>query len=174
MGRGGLKFALDMSQCDDHNKRVELVSKYFTRAQVPHLFRECTYDYLQDERTHFPVNRLCEKDLAHRRRDPMPFRGDDNSSALLNGDTDLDNGSVAQVSTICGPPLAWVIMWDEKYCNLYGEYIPRLFRECGYVLWDEQRWNTIPRARQMLLSSWKSSREYKIVKEHCVWLRDLP
>lgn len=174
MGRGGLKFVLDLSKCDDHNKRVELVSKYFTRDQVPYLFDACMFRYVQSQRRHLAVDRFCQKDLAERRRDPMPFKGDDISCALLNGDTDPDNESVAQVPTTCGPPLVWVLMWDGKYSNLYGEYTPQLFRQCGYVLWDERRWDTIHRARQMLLSHWKSSREYETVKGYNDWLRDLP
>lgn len=65
-------------------------------------------------------------------------------------------------------------MWDGKYCNLYGEYIPDLFRGWRYVLWDEQRWNTIHRARQKLLEKWESSREYHMVKADFDWLKDLP
>lgn len=65
-------------------------------------------------------------------------------------------------------------MWDRKYCNLYGEYIPDLFRGWGDVLWDERRWNTIHRARQRLLENWEASREYHMVKADFDLLGDLP
>lgn len=174
MGRGGLRFALDLFESDDHNKRVELVSKYFTREEVPCFFNECMFASEQNQRKHLAVNGSCEKNLAERRRDPMPFRGDENSCALLNGEADPANERIAQGFTTCGPPFAWVVIWNGKYCNLYGEYLPRRLRQWGYVLWDESRWNTIGRPRQLLSSNWESSREYQMVKEHFDWLGDLP
>jgi hypothetical protein len=39
-----------------------------------------------------------------------------------------------------GPPLGWVLLWNETYSNLIGEYVPDTVKEWGYVMWDERRW----------------------------------
>ncbi|KAK4247469.1 hypothetical protein C7999DRAFT_14491 [Corynascus novoguineensis] len=42
-----------------------------------------------------------------------------------------------------GPPLSWVRIWETVYGNTFGSYESNLntSRKCGYVLWDEHRWN---------------------------------
>jgi hypothetical protein len=37
------------------------------------------------------------------------------------------------------PPLAWVIIWRGRYSNLYGDLIPSVLQDWGYVFWDVQR-----------------------------------
>lgn len=56
-------------------------------------------------------------DALTARRAPLPFLGDG-----------LD-----------GPPLAWTVIWDGTYSNLFGEYMPDEMRRWAYVLWDERR-----------------------------------
>jgi hypothetical protein len=64
-----------------------------------------------------------DRDEKERRRDPMPFKGDN----------ELDtNGS--------HPPLAWTLIWGGTYSNLYRYYIhPDVIRRWGYVMWDAAR-----------------------------------
>ncbi|KAH6623230.1 hypothetical protein F5144DRAFT_657627 [Chaetomium tenue] len=37
------------------------------------------------------------------------------------------------------PPLSWVIIWGETYSNTYGDDIPSVLRDWGYVFWDKER-----------------------------------
>lgn len=37
------------------------------------------------------------------------------------------------------PPLAWVLYWQGKASNLFGDYVPASFRRWGYVMWDAER-----------------------------------
>lgn len=37
------------------------------------------------------------------------------------------------------PPLAWVALWDCRYSNLFGRYVPPALRRWGYVMWDGKR-----------------------------------
>ncbi|KAI1114803.1 hypothetical protein F5Y14DRAFT_440964 [Nemania sp. NC0429] len=38
-----------------------------------------------------------------------------------------------------GPPLAWVLLWDGRYANIFGELLPESLRQMGYVMWDSTR-----------------------------------
>jgi len=162
-----------MAESKDHSKRVELVAKHFTRAKVPCFFDDCVFGNVQYRRRQAAVNCLCEKDLAERRRDPMPFRGDEIFSAPVD-ETGSDDEGITQALSTCGPPLAWVLMWHGRYSNLYGEYIPDLLRGWGYVMWDQRRWNAIDYVTQMLLMAWQSSHGYQQAKADFEWLADLP
>lgn len=139
--------------------------------------------HIQNQRKFLIPTGPCDNDLAEQRREPMPFVGDEDSPSppthavtaddALN-EAELSDQGTAKMITTCGPPLAWVLMWDGKYCNLYGDYVPDEFRQWGYVLWDERRWNAIHGARQLLLKTWKSSAQYHMIKEDFDYLRDLP
>lgn len=37
------------------------------------------------------------------------------------------------------PPMAWVLLWDGKYANVYDDFVPAGLKECGYVMWDARR-----------------------------------
>lgn len=173
-----------MTQTEGRAKLLELVHKYFRRSQPLCFFHDCMETHVQNERRWYwsTHHEACEKDLAEQRRDPMPFAGDGESlllptHAAATADTVLDgirsnNEDPSEVLSTCGPPLAWVLLWDGKYCNLYGQYIPDNFRWWGYVLWDERRWNALPGARQLLLRAWQSSTEYQMVKSDFHWFRD--
>jgi hypothetical protein len=38
-----------------------------------------------------------------------------------------------------GPPYAWVLLWNGKDSDIYGEHVPEALRRSGYVMWDEHR-----------------------------------
>ncbi|OTB00957.1 hypothetical protein M426DRAFT_323846 [Hypoxylon sp. CI-4A] len=73
------------------------------------------------------------RDIKEQRRDPLPFLGDEETL----------------------PPLAWTIMWDNTYSNLYGHYVQDIIRRWGYVMWDKIRIETMG-ARDLLLQQWKA------------------
>ncbi|KAI3394708.1 hypothetical protein diail_2293 [Diaporthe ilicicola] len=181
IGRGGLRLALHMTETEDHDRLLELVRKYFTRALLPCFFQDCMEDHVQNQRRYLAVYGICYNDLVERMRAPMPFAGDEESTALSTlaytvnpALFDPDNERPVNICITCGPPVAWVFMWDGKYCNLYGDYVPDEFRQWGYVLWDERRWNAMHGARQLLLDTWKSSSQYHMVKTDYAWFWDLP
>lgn len=64
-------------------------------------------------------NHPSERDRMQEERAPFPFRGD-------GGESDM-------------PPLAWTIIWDGTYSNLYGCYTSDEMRRWGYVFWDAAR-----------------------------------
>lgn len=39
-----------------------------------------------------------------------------------------------------GPPLAWVLIWDFKYSNMYADVLPPSIQDWGYIFWDMQIW----------------------------------
>lgn len=63
-----------------------------------------------------------ERDRKQRRRDPFPFQGD----------VESDPDGVY-------PPLAWTVLWEGTYSNLYGYYVGDEIRSWGYVIWDAPR-----------------------------------
>lgn len=71
------------------------------------------------------------------RRDPLPFRGD--------GEPDAKGTR---------PPLAWTVVWQGTYSNMYGEYIPKDTIRWGYILWDAVRLEGTG-ARQLLEAQWE-------------------
>ncbi|KJZ75413.1 hypothetical protein HIM_05109 [Hirsutella minnesotensis 3608] len=73
----------------------------------------------EDRQLHIPSVR----EEKQQRRDPLPFRGD----------TPLDDINELH------PPLAWTIIWQDTYSNLFGEWIPEKYRLWGYVMWDSTR-----------------------------------
>ncbi|KAK2730814.1 hypothetical protein FQN57_004125, partial [Myotisia sp. PD_48] len=62
-----------------------------------------------------------DRDAKQRRLDPLPFDGD--------GEPDINQR----------PPLAWTLMWEGTYSNIFGFFLPDEFRKCGYVIWDADR-----------------------------------
>lgn len=38
-----------------------------------------------------------------------------------------------------GPPLAWVLYWQGKASNAFGDHVPASLRRWGYVMWDAHR-----------------------------------
>ncbi len=70
----------------------------------------------------FRFSRESERDQKMQRRDPLPFQGD--SEPDVKGQR---------------PPLAWTLIWQNTYSNLYGYYISPGMRLWGYVMWDAVR-----------------------------------
>lgn len=66
------------------------------------------------QRQHHP----SERDRLQEERASLPFRGDAEAH---------------------GPPLAWTLIWDGTYSNLYGYCIPDEMARWGYVFWDASR-----------------------------------
>jgi hypothetical protein len=85
--------------------------------------------FLGDERGEGPLGEFeqmerrekwpSKRDEKQLRGDPMPFRGD--------GEPD-EHGE--------RPPLAWTLIWREKYTDLYGNYVTDNAHRLGYVMWD--------------------------------------
>jgi hypothetical protein len=75
------------------------------------------------------------RDDAQLRRDPIRFTGD--------------------AVPLEGPPLAWVLLWNGTYSNIYAQYVPITVRNWGYVMWDERRWNELG-ARDIVLRQWEA------------------
>ncbi len=64
--------------------------------------------------------RMCEqsdRNLKMQRAEPLPFNGDNEQ----------------------GPPLAWTLIWQGIYSNLYGYVIPDEMRLWAYIMWDAER-----------------------------------
>lgn len=81
--------------------------------------------------------RPSHRDRMEDRRDPLPFRGD--------GEPDAKGTR---------PPLAWTVIWQGTYSNMYGEYIPKDTIRWGYILWDAVRIE-VTGARQLLEAQWE-------------------
>lgn len=176
-----------MSKTEGHDQLVDLMTKYLKRSQQD-FFQECMAVVGQVERRTEDAG-FGDKDRAEQRRESMPFVGDDALATFSVGSIALDTTTnktttapdvtittsqmVTHVMGSCGPPIAWVLLWDGKYCNLYGAYMPDEFRRWGYVMWDERRWNSIEGAKAALTKLWVSSSQLKMAKEYWDWLSDL-
>lgn len=82
--------------------------------------------------------RLSYRDQKELRRDPLPFKGDNESDA---------NGLY--------PPLAWTLIWRGTYSNLYGYYVQDVIRRWGYVMWDAARLERTG-AKEVLARQWEA------------------
>ncbi len=65
-----------------------------------------------------------DRDLKMQLAEPLPF----------DGDSEPRLGEKKQ-----GPPLAWTLIWQGTYCNLYGYIIPNDMRLWAYIMWDAER-----------------------------------
>ena len=93
----------------------------------------------------FPNNR----DEAEQRREPMLFVADDVPPN--------------------GPPAGWVLLWQGKYANIYGEYVPESLRLWGYVMWNEDRWVETG-AKELIAMQWKTNPELvEEIETDCGW-----
>lgn len=50
------------------------------------------------------------------------------------------------------PPQAWVILFKNRYSNLFGRYVPDAVRRWGYVFWDASRLGA--GAKEYLVAEW--------------------
>lgn len=107
---------LDTKPEDDREQLVALMqdsiaSSYTPLAEFEGAFGETAQSYRRQEAP-------SAGDALTARRAPLPFLGDDD---------------------LGGPPLAWAVIWDGTYSNLFGEYMPDEMRRWAYVLWDAGR-----------------------------------
>ncbi|KAJ5662748.1 hypothetical protein N7462_011674 [Penicillium macrosclerotiorum] len=65
---------------------------------------------------------LSNQDLKEEERVPLPFEGDKVPNAVKSY-----------------PPLAWTLIWQGTYSNLYGYYVPDTMRRWGYIMWNKSR-----------------------------------
>lgn len=113
----GLKMTARLLSIDDHQTLVSKMERCLTHDQcIDSSMQHALGSVAQwDRRT---VSARNAQEDAELHRDPVEFTGD-------GGDE---------------PPLAWVCLWNGKYANIYGDYVPWPLRRCGYVMWDERRW----------------------------------
>lgn len=133
----GLTLAVRLLAVDDHDTLVAKMQRCLTRIyRSTDETMEDTLGFLgQFARREQSRN---ARDEAEQRRDPMNFAGD----------TVPPNA----------PPLAWVLLWNKTYANIYGEYVPRILRHCGYVMWDEHRWTELG-AEGLVAMQWETAPE---------------
>lgn len=74
-----------------------------------------------------------QRDRKQQQRDPLPFEGDKADA----------------------PPLAWTLIWQGTYSNLYGEYVPDVIRRWGYIMWDSWRLEETG-AKEVLACQWET------------------
>lgn len=103
-----------MFKIETHNALVDLMIHSLT--PISHAFFEEALS-ARAQRDRRRSTHPDDRDRAEEGRDALMFTGDDSAR----------------------PPLAWVLLWNGKYSNLYGEYMPKKLRRQGYVMWDEQR-----------------------------------
>src|SRR5690606_35829499 len=104
--------------------RGELVSEV-KRSVIPHNGQDSSMDEALSAAAHYArrmtsTNFPHARDESQERQDSISFQGDD-------------------IDTVNSPPLGWVLLWGEKYANIYGEYVPGALRRSGYAIWDEER-----------------------------------
>ncbi|KAI1367928.1 hypothetical protein F5Y08DRAFT_297323 [Xylaria arbuscula] len=106
----------------------------------------------RDVSPNFPNSR----DKAEQRRDPMIFVGDSLPPH--------------------GPPFAWVALWNGKYSNIYGGYVPPSLRQWGYVMWDQHRLISMGMDRKTIWDEWEKWEELsKAINGDYDWCpRELP
>ena len=78
---------------------------------------------------------VSSRDQKQQRRDPISFSGDGEDK-------------------LC-PPLAWTLIWQGTYSNLYGYYVQDLIRRWGYVMWDATRLERTD-AKEVLARQWET------------------
>jgi hypothetical protein len=79
------------------------------------------------------------RDAKQARREPLLFQGDGEPQ---------DDGAY--------PPWAWTLIWQGRYSNRYGEFIPASSRQWGYIMWDAARLERTG-AWELLLREWQES-----------------
>ncbi|KAI0184930.1 hypothetical protein EV127DRAFT_515670 [Xylaria flabelliformis] len=134
----GLKMTARLLVIDDHEKLVSKMQRCLTHFQeLDAPMRKALGMVAQSDRREMSPKLPNARDEAEHRRDPMHFAGD-----AVPPD---------------GPPFAWVVLWGEKYSNIYGEYVPLSVRQWGYVMWDERRWIDLGADANFIASQWKAS-----------------
>ncbi|KAJ0334273.1 hypothetical protein COL5a_000321 [Colletotrichum fioriniae] len=133
--------SLHLLRIDNHET---LVNKMLSTLAMDRDIDECLEHVLdwsaQHERRVSSPRFPTARDKLERAKTPMKFTGD----------------NVPPLS----PPLAWVLLWNGRYSNVFGGFVPDELRRWGYVMWDEQRWNKMGAgAKDLIRGQWKSHPE---------------
>ncbi|RMZ83270.1 hypothetical protein DV738_g1398, partial [Chaetothyriales sp. CBS 135597] len=144
----GLKIIARLLAIHDHETLVAKVERHLTHDQWMDASLETVLDTVaqNDRREMLGTN---SRDEAEQRMDPLTFFGD----------------AVPPV----GPPFAWVVLWNGKYANVYGGYVPEALRRWGYVIWDEGRWRQMG-AEGLIAKQWELAPDLvKEIETDCDW-----
>ncbi|WYZ42464.1 hypothetical protein EsH8_VI_000163 [Colletotrichum jinshuiense] len=146
----GLKMTARLLAIHDHEKLVAKMEECLTHDQcLDAPLRLVLGTLAQDDRRQLSTNFPSTRDITEQRRDLVDFAGDG-----IPPNT---------------PPLAWVLLWNGRYANIYGDYVPELLRRCGYVIWDEQRW-VDTQARDFIFKQWETAPELvEEIEMDCNW-----
>ncbi|KAH6887767.1 hypothetical protein B0T10DRAFT_574936 [Thelonectria olida] len=130
----GLGILAQLLATESHQLLVDRIEQCFAHYDFtdPSLEEVISTQAQYDRRGQMP-NSLDAKDAFEACRDPMEF---------------LFDPIVPDV-----PPLAWVLLWDGIYSNIYGEYVPEPLRRWGYVMWDEDMWDDLG-VKDMIAFQW--------------------
>lgn len=140
----GLKVAVRLFAVDDHDTLVVKVSRSIEPNPVEDPPAQyCFSSYAQKRKRDNPKRSPDARDEAERRRDLMEFGGD-----AVPPDT---------------PPIAWVILWDGKYVNFFGECVPGGLSEWGYVIWCERRLAQAG-VKETIFKQWRWAPKHMYVK----------
>lgn len=112
----------------DHAQLVSTMQEQISQARS---------DSLEDILDNTPQSRRrrlhpTDQDLKQKRRDPLPFQG--NNEELS--------------------PLAWTLIWQGTYSNLFGWYLKDDLRSWGYIMWNAARLERTG-AKEVLHRQWK-------------------
>lgn len=133
----GLKMVVRLLAIDDHETLVTTMQRCLTHDQsLDAPLRKSLGSLAQSDRREMSASYPNARDTAEQRRDPMDFVGD-----ALPPD---------------GPPVAWVLLWDGKYANIYGDYVPVSLRRWGYVMWNESRWTDMG-VKELIVMQWETA-----------------
>ncbi|RMD44030.1 hypothetical protein DV735_g1076, partial [Chaetothyriales sp. CBS 134920] len=109
----GLKVTVRLLAIHDHDTLVTKLRRCLTNT----IYRDFPIDALFSFTVQFErrdISGTNARDEAEQRMDPLVFQGD----------------TVPPM----GPPFAWTVLWNGKYANLYGAYVPEPLRRWGYVM----------------------------------------
>ncbi|KAF9874683.1 hypothetical protein CkaCkLH20_07820 [Colletotrichum karsti] len=113
----GLEVFMRMMVIEDHDKLLAKMDWCLTHdVNLDYSLRKSISAVAQDDRRTLTDNAHNARDNAELQ--PMEFLGDNH---------------------VDGPPFAWVLLWNGKYSNAIGDYVPKLLRQLGYVFWDKER-----------------------------------
>lgn len=107
-----------------------------------------THDPNRDDSIRMSLTTLAQND----RRILEACHSNDNDKAEERGDSVVFEGDRAPPQT---PPFVWVNLWNGRYSNIYGEYVPQPLRRWGYVVWDKKRWNGLG-AKELNFKQWEA------------------
>ncbi|RMD41889.1 hypothetical protein DV735_g3231, partial [Chaetothyriales sp. CBS 134920] len=115
----GLELLHTVFNITERTVLVSTMQKYVARKAVFFLENEA---FGQDAQMERRVQQRSSRDEKEQHCHPL----------LFNGDFAPDGKQIY-------PPLAWTLLWQGTYSNLFGSYVPDGIRRWGYVMWDAGR-----------------------------------